>query len=76
MGVAARYMRWVTCGCARLPLACATPEPMGVSMKYTAPQVTVLGSVRDLTLASNKIGPDPDMYSQVVPIIGSITPIP
>lgn len=45
-------------------------------MKYTAPKVTVLGSVRDLTLADNKIGSDPDIYSQTVPIVGSITPIP
>jgi len=45
-------------------------------MKYTAPEVTVLGSVRDLTLANNKIGSEPDIYSQIVPIVGSITPIP
>jgi hypothetical protein len=45
-------------------------------MKYIAPEVTVLGSVHQLTLADNKVGPDPDIYSQVVPIVGSITPTP
>jgi hypothetical protein len=45
-------------------------------MEYTKPTVTVLGSVRELTLADNKIGSDPDIYSQVVPIVGSITPAP
>jgi hypothetical protein len=45
-------------------------------MEYTAPKVTVLGTLHELTLVGNKIGPDPDMYSNVVPIIGSITPAP
>jgi hypothetical protein len=43
-------------------------------MQYTAPTVTVLGSVRDLTLVDNKIGADPDIYSSTVPIVGSIVP--
>jgi hypothetical protein len=46
-------------------------------MNYTAPNVTPLGSVRELTLAGlgNKNGANPDIYSNVVPIVGSIGPV-
>jgi len=43
-------------------------------MDYTAPTVTELGSLRELTLAgpSNKVGTSSDIYSNVVPLVGSI----
>lgn len=44
-------------------------------MKYTAPVVTDLGSVRELTLAPfNKPSGPPDIYSSTVPVVGSLTP--
>lgn len=39
---------------------------------YEAPRVHDLGSVADLTEDLNKIGHSPDMYSNIVPIVGSI----
>lgn len=44
-------------------------------MRYSAPSVTDLGSVRDLTLVVNKVGSDPDIYSGIVPVVGSIIPL-
>ncbi|WP_156718045.1 hypothetical protein [Nocardioides sp. Leaf307] len=43
-------------------------------MTYTAPTITELGNVRDFTLSLNKVGFEPDQYSAVVPIVGSIVP--
>lgn len=45
-------------------------------MTYQPPTITELGSVRDLTLGLNKVGNNPDIYSAVVPIIGSIVSAP
>ena len=42
-------------------------------MTYEPPEIRILGSVEELTLL-NKVGPDPDMFSDIVPIIGSIVP--
>jgi hypothetical protein len=43
---------------------------------YEAPEVRRLGTVEELTQALNKVGPTPDVFSQVVPIVGSIVTIP
>lgn len=41
-------------------------------MQYSKPTVTELGSVREITLAFNKIGKDSDVYSPTTPLIGSL----
>ena len=41
-------------------------------MTYTPPTVTDLGTVRDMTLDLNKVGFESDVYSAIVPIVGSI----
>jgi hypothetical protein len=43
---------------------------------YERPEMKRLGSVHDMTLQKfNKVGPDSDVYSSAIPIVGSITPI-
>lgn len=42
---------------------------------YEPPQVEELGTLAELTQAKNKIGHNPDMYSAVTGIIGSIVTI-
>ena len=39
---------------------------------YVTPTVTKLGSVHEMTLYFNKVGPVSDVYSATVPIIGSV----
>jgi hypothetical protein len=44
---------------------------------YKSPELRDLGTVEQLTEQFNKNGPNPDQFSQVVPIIGSqVTPAP
>jgi hypothetical protein len=45
-------------------------------MKYEAPTVTELGSLRELTLAQNKVGLNTDMYTAVTGgnLVGSLVP--
>lgn len=44
-------------------------------MEYTAPSVTELGSVHELTLQGmNKVGSTPDGFSNI--IVGSVVPFP
>jgi hypothetical protein len=47
-------------------------------MTYTPPTVTDLGSVRELTLADNKVGGSPDMFSAITggAVVGSLVPAP
>jgi hypothetical protein len=48
----------------------------GGQMKYEAPTVTELGSLRELTLAQNKVGLNTDMYTAVTGgnLVGSLVP--
>jgi hypothetical protein len=41
---------------------------------YEAPVLTEIGPVHELTLALNKIGQTPDIYSSTVPIVGDVVP--
>ena len=44
---------------------------------YEAPKVTDLGSLEEMTLQFNKVGPAPDSLSQINPVVvGSFTSIP
>jgi hypothetical protein len=46
-----------------------------VRSNYERPQIREIGSVRELTLATNKIGPTPDLLTVVNPdVVGSFTP--
>jgi hypothetical protein len=49
-----------------------------MSDAYEAPKFVELGSLEEMTLQSfNKIGPAPDLLTQVDPnVIGSFTPVP
>ncbi|WP_375492218.1 lasso RiPP family leader peptide-containing protein [uncultured Jatrophihabitans sp.] len=47
---------------------------------YEAPMVTDLGSVEELTATpapspGNKLGSTPDVYSNIVPVVGSFGPV-
>ena len=42
---------------------------------YTSPAITDLGSLHELTLETNKIGRNADIYSGIVPIVGDLTEI-
>ena len=42
---------------------------------YEPPRITDIGSLADLTLAFNKRGPRPDVFSNIAPIVGSLVPI-
>ena len=43
---------------------------------YESPEETRLGTVHERTLMPlNKLGPEDDEFSSIVPIVGSITPI-
>ena len=43
---------------------------------YEAPKFIELGSLEEMTLQFNKIGPAPDTLSQINPVVvGSFTPI-
>ena len=44
-------------------------------LTYSAPAITTLGSVHELTLSFNKVGPNADVYSANIPIVGSIVAI-
>jgi hypothetical protein len=46
-------------------------------MTYTPPTVTDLGSVRELTLANNKVGGSPDVFTAITggAVVGSIIPV-
>lgn len=43
------------------------------STGYQPPRISEIGSLRELTLAFNKKGPNADIFSQAIPIVGSIT---
>jgi hypothetical protein len=43
---------------------------------YEAPKIEIIGSLHELTLGLNKVGSTDDIYSTIVPIIGSIVPSP
>jgi hypothetical protein len=46
-------------------------------MEYSAPSITKLGTLRELTLAFNKVGTTSDTFSPATggSIVGSIVPI-
>ena len=46
-------------------------------MTYTPPAVTDLGSVRELTLANNKVGSSPDVFTAITggAVVGSLVPL-
>lgn len=41
---------------------------------YEAPVLNELGSLEHLTRQFNKVGQSSDIYSQLVPVIGSLVP--
>ena len=41
---------------------------------YEPPRISTLGSLQELTLSFNKKGPSADVFSNLVPIIGSLNP--
>ena len=45
-------------------------------MTYTPPTVTDLGTVREMTLANNKVGTTPDAFTAITggAVIGSLVP--
>jgi len=45
-------------------------------MDYSPPTVTELGTIRELTLAMNKVGTRSDIYSNTVPLVGSLVSPP
>jgi len=42
---------------------------------YLTPELFVLGNIEVMTQQSNKIGGQADVFSQQVPIVGSIVPV-
>jgi hypothetical protein len=63
--------------------ACGSIEPtkeerfMARRLPYQTPKMETLGTVHEMTLMPkfNKVGPDSDVYSNAIPIVGSIKPI-
>jgi hypothetical protein len=39
---------------------------------YEAPALTEIGTVHELTLLFNKVGPNADAFSNIVPLVGSL----
>jgi hypothetical protein len=52
-----------------------TPPRRRAIEAYTSPAITDLGSLHELTLETNKIGRNADIYSGIVPIVGDLTEI-
>jgi hypothetical protein len=46
-----------------------------MAKKYESPSIERLGSLREMTLNNNKIGPNPDGFSADINIVGSIVPV-
>jgi hypothetical protein len=41
---------------------------------YEPPCISEIGSLQELTLVFNKKGPSHDVYSNIIPIVGSLAP--
>lgn len=59
-----------------VPMQCegSAAKHHGGEMKYEAPTVRELGSLRELTLQNNKIGTHTDMFTASDNLVGSIVP--